>query len=894
MPNRATIVHGIKHGVPLTLDDSPLPGVNVPNHPLLYFDLERVKESIAKEESLGRYVRVPPSTDPSVLNLSAMGVAPRFESFESRRAFESHIHQFKPCLKHAAADDFRGGPVPAGPGLASLDGLKGKVKWRVIHDLTHPDGVNANAFVTSPHFELPTAVQFARRLSQGAWLWKGDVDSAFRVMAVRQRDWPLLAFFVDGVLYVDTRLPFGHALSPYYFCNFVGRPVLYVAARRGATLLGALSAYIDDFFGGCDSYDDAIEQMRIWLHVCADLGVPVSQSKTFLPTRVLEILGFIINTEDMTISVSSERIQDILDEMAYVSGQRSVRKKDLERLAGKMTFICSVVAGGRTFMRELLDTLRALKGKNHWAHLSHGFRHDLQWWRLFAHTWNGVEAIPPPVSVPWHFLTSDASGEQGVGVFALGAGLHVPLPLALHDADDAELIIAETELIAAVLLVALVAPLLAGEHILLGVDNTNAISWIDRGTSRRPRAMRALRVLWRLQAEHRIHVSVRYVTSERNTLADSASRLDPARFFDASASWHHSHDSSLSSLPATTRLGASHLHVAAYGAAGGAAGTLVQLLVEGHPSGVWDPEGQVAGVLREVSTHSQRFVAQQPDRLHHVAGHGGQEQRQSAGLLHDPSLRGLLGESHVVHVPGSAEPCTTPGGAAVPARSGSEAGQGRQEGRAVPARPLARHHPLGAELSRGRERSDGGHGGPVCVLGLSPYRQPDPQGGRVQERPADRRRCPLGERCRNPNGARLQDHSLCGTDPPSAAARTGGPALVPETSIHPLDLVAATPIVPDAIVRAVRDDRRHAVAFTVPGSRQPRGAPLAQAHWPLLSARLRAAGLHSGRAHLADHAPRRLADSGSGHVLRGGLSDAQPRGSAFREPSHVTGGVSLH
>jgi hypothetical protein len=252
---------------------------------------------------------------------------------------------------------------------------------------------------------------------------------------------------------------------------------------------------------------------------------------------VVEILGFIIDTVHMSISVDPERIQEILSEMSHIEGRKAVKKKELERLAGKMVFDCSVVPGGRTFMREILDTLNRLRSKSHWAHLTAGFRSDLAWWKQFAQAWNGIEPIPPPVSIPWRWLTSDASGDQGLGLFCCGAGVHIPLPLSQfkqRDSIEARLIIAETELIAAVLLVAVAAPLFRGEHLLLGIDNQVANSWMDSGTSSRPRAMRALRILWRLQALYRVHISTRYIPSEQNVLADAASRQDAFRFFRAS------------------------------------------------------------------------------------------------------------------------------------------------------------------------------------------------------------------------------------------------------------------------------------------------------------------------------------------------------------------------
>ncbi len=119
VPGKETIVAALRHGVPLSLEDVPFPGVRVPNHPMLYFDLPRVQAAVDEEVQHGRYVVLPPSTDSSLLNLSAMGVAPRFQSFEVRRAFEGFSHQHHRSLKHAALDDFEGRSVSGGPGLAS-------------------------------------------------------------------------------------------------------------------------------------------------------------------------------------------------------------------------------------------------------------------------------------------------------------------------------------------------------------------------------------------------------------------------------------------------------------------------------------------------------------------------------------------------------------------------------------------------------------------------------------------------------------------------------------------------------------------------------------------------------------------------------------------------------
>jgi hypothetical protein len=884
VPGRETIVTALRDGVPLSLEDAPFPGVRVPNHPMLYFDLPRAQAAVDEEVQHGRYVVLPPSTDPSLLNLSAMGVAPRFQSFEVRRTFEGFSHQHRRALKHAAIDDFEGRSVSGGPGLQSLGSINDKVKWRVIHDLSHPIGENVNSFVESPYFELPTAVQFARRLSRGAYIWKGDIDKAFRNVPVRKRDWPLLAFHIDGVLYVDTRLPFGHGLSPYYFVNFVGRPILYVAVRRGASLLGALAGYVDDFFGGCDTYDKALDQMEMWLKVCADLGVPVSKAKTFLPAQVVDILGFIIDTVNMSISVDPERIQDILDEMARIEERKAVRKRDLERLAGKMVFVCSVVPGGRTFMREILDTMNGLRKKGHWAHLTAGFRSDLRWWKRFALRWNGVESIPPPVSIPWRWLTSDASGEHGLGMFVCGAAVHIPLPLTQlwnhgseSSKEEQQMIIAETELVAMVLLVTLASALFPGEHLLLGADNTVAISWFDKGTSPRPRAMRCLRLLWRLQATYRVHVTVRYIPSEQNSVADAASRRDAFHFFRASREWQTSHSSPLSSYGIQTS-GRTSLISSSYGAAGGAAGLLVQRLVEGHDPRVSNPESEMDGVLDTFSALSKRFISQEHRRLHHVSRNHRKERGNSHDVLYDQGLRGLFGSCNVLYLSSSTESSAASRSATFLARRGRHPRQEGGKGGTLFSGPPEDVEQLGSQRSSGCGDAVSGFDRDIGILGMSTTRSADTKAVRKAESGSATSEPRDSWDFHHRHSAHLEDDPVWRTTTPHRSARTIRSSLVPLESIDPLDLHLATPIVPDSIVHAVHDQSYTAVSFAIPNSGQSRYPSIQPSHGTLLPSGLRSSSVCLRCTNLASDASWRLEDSGSGHVICRGHAHSESVG----------------
>jgi hypothetical protein len=88
--------------------------------------------------------------------------------------------------------------------------------------------------------------------------------------------------------------------------------------------------------------------------ICRDLGVPFNRAKTFMPTQVLEILGLVIDTRDMSVSVTADKLAGILEELREVQGAGNVHRKQLRSLVGQAKWIAMVVPGGRAFLQHLI------------------------------------------------------------------------------------------------------------------------------------------------------------------------------------------------------------------------------------------------------------------------------------------------------------------------------------------------------------------------------------------------------------------------------------------------------------------------------------------------------------------------------------------------------------
>ena len=608
---RRPIVHAHRVGVPLWTQPNPssLPVQRFRNHPLLYLDFNTSKEAIEKEIALGRYVKwSPDSRNPTSLPpriISPLGVVPKFSSGRRRRAFKRKISKaaLKKSLVAMIRDD-ESGRLRHIPVEHLLEPGELPDKLRIIHDFSMR-GQNLNKELEAPYFQMPSAIRFAASLSPGSYIWKSDVQSAFKTVGVFPPHRSLTALYLNGMLFVDARLPLGHRWSPYIFVHLVGKPVLYVCVARGANILGAIDAFVDDFFGGCDTKVEAEAQLELFLRVCEDLGVPISKAKTFVPSQVMELLGYVIDTVAMTITLPQEKLLDIVEELSYLESKAYATKRELYSLAGKMNWAAPVIPGAKTFMRRILNLMNRLKNDWQSAALSDGFRADAAWWRKYAARWNGIAAIPPRVSIQIQFASTDAAS-QGLGVFLFGTGFSFKFKKQISVAGkDSEVIIAELELIAVALLVAMAAPKLAGRHIVIAVDNTNTCSWIHSGTAKRSRVANALRFLARIRATYSIYITARYVTSAYNVLADTLSRdfdtTETNSFFPHANRWWSNRSDELPEWweRGWTR-GSPRLVQIPVGAAGGVLGLLASRLVRGNHKWFPNKETEMARFLREI------------------------------------------------------------------------------------------------------------------------------------------------------------------------------------------------------------------------------------------------------------------------------------------------------
>ena len=87
-------------------------------------------------------------------------------------------------------------------------------KWRLIVDLSHPDGRSVNSGIDSElcslsYAQVDDVVEQLVRMEPGVMLAKLDIKSAYRIVPVHPDDRRFLGMKWQGQVYVDAALPFG-------------------------------------------------------------------------------------------------------------------------------------------------------------------------------------------------------------------------------------------------------------------------------------------------------------------------------------------------------------------------------------------------------------------------------------------------------------------------------------------------------------------------------------------------------------------------------------------------------------------------------------------------------------------------------------------------------------
>lgn len=406
-------------------------------------------------------------------------------------------------------------------------------KWRLIVDLSHPEGKSVNDGIdpsrcSLQYVRIDEVVKQLLQLGPGALMAKLDVKSAYRIVPVHPEDRFLLGMQWKGRIYVDAALPFGLRSAPKIF-TALADALEWMVQQHGAQYIWH---YLDDFLtGGAAGSQECRLNLQLVIDICSYLGIPLAEEKVEGPAACLVFLGIVIDTVKGELRLPAQKLERLRSQLEEWLGRRRCTKRELLSIAGQLQHAAKVVRPGRVFLRRLFDLSTTVKKPHHHLNLSSGARSDLAWWREFIEQWNGVSLMSVAGDQsPEVTLTSDASGTWGCGAYWKEGWFQLEWRNTTCPAHQN---IAIKEMIPIVVASAIWGRRWSGKVVCCRCDNSAVVAVLNHRSSRDGDLMHLLRCLTFFEAAFSMRLTAVHIAGADNVLADDLSRDKLSSFLQA-------------------------------------------------------------------------------------------------------------------------------------------------------------------------------------------------------------------------------------------------------------------------------------------------------------------------------------------------------------------------
>ena len=215
-----------------------------------------------------------------------------------------------------------------------------------------------NKFVKYRHFKMDSLNSVLKLVHRGMWMSSVDLKQAYYTCPVAEKHQKYLKFFWKGKLYKYVCFPNGLAFCPRKFTKLL-KPVFSKLRLQGHVVSG----YIDDTFLAGDSKQDCWANVNDTVSLLQKLGFVIHPEKSsFEPKKKLTFLGFVIDSENMTVSLTKEKALKLrlLCTKAYKKKNITIRK--VAQLLSNMTASFSGVMYAQLYYRTIeIEKSNALK-----------------------------------------------------------------------------------------------------------------------------------------------------------------------------------------------------------------------------------------------------------------------------------------------------------------------------------------------------------------------------------------------------------------------------------------------------------------------------------------------------------------------------------------------------
>lgn len=372
-----------------------------------------------------------------------------------------------------------------------------------------------NKFIITEHFKIEDLRTTLKLISQDCYMANLDLKDAYFLVAIHNDYKKYLRFRWENKYYEFNVLPFGLSTAPFVFTKLL-KPVMSLLRSLG--LLSTI--YLDDVCMIGKNYTDCADNISQTRCIFESLGFVINKEKSCLvPRTTCKYLGFVIDSKKYHVKLPDEKRMQIKKELNLFIQLKRCKIRCFARLLGLLTSACPAIQYGWLYTKQMERckylTLLNTEDYDSYMTLPSDLHSDFTWWL------KSIEQAVNPIRVDSYCLEifSDASKK------GWGAACGRETASGAWSSDEADRHINYLELLAAFFGLKIFAKDMANCHILLRIDNTTAISYVNRmGGVRFPHLNQVTKDLWQWCENRNIFVFASYISSQDNEIADAESR----------------------------------------------------------------------------------------------------------------------------------------------------------------------------------------------------------------------------------------------------------------------------------------------------------------------------------------------------------------------------------
>ena len=375
------------------------------------------------------------------------------------------------------------------------------------------------------HFKMEHLLTILPLVRKAAFMTSLDLKDAYFSLPIARKFRKYLRFQWRNQLYQFVCLCFGLSLAPFFFTK-VMKPVFSRLRHEGINC----TYYIDDSLYLNTSPLDLIEETEHAKKFLENLGFTVNQQKSsFLPSKRLTHLGFIIDTENYTVSLPQEKILKIEKECKHLLRKCMVSIREFAKVIGILVSSCLGVRFGQLHTRYLeiykTQQLRRLQSYDANVYLSKNVRSELHWWVTMVKQQNGRIITNILGLNEWQFEIFTDASQLGWGATLYRGGHLLFQTGGRWSPSENFKHINYLELQAIQFSLFSFQTHIKGHFLRLHCDNTTAISYINKfGGCRNPSLNYLSRKIWLWCIDNNVSLNGVHIPGTENILADRLSR----------------------------------------------------------------------------------------------------------------------------------------------------------------------------------------------------------------------------------------------------------------------------------------------------------------------------------------------------------------------------------